>query len=214
LPADAPQTWITATQALHLIGQFEPGQTVLWHAGASSVSIAGIQLAWAAGASAVYVTAGSREKVEFCVEQLGATAGFDYKTQDWAAEIRGATGGAGVDLVVDFVGAPYFQGNVDVAARDARIVCLGLMGGSKLPAGVDIMPILLKRLRFEGSTLRSRDLEYQEKLRDKLETYLPKFEDGSFKLFIDRVFPWESVVEAQTYMESDQSKGKIVCKIT
>lgn len=76
--AGIPETWITATQALHLVGSFKAGERVLWHAGASSVSIAGVQLALAAGASAVYVTAGSDEKVAFC-EQLGATKGFNYR---------------------------------------------------------------------------------------------------------------------------------------
>lgn len=154
---------------MYLVGGFTAGQSILWHAGASSVSIAGIQLSKIGGAAAIYVTAGSQEKIDFCVRELGATAGFNYKTQNWAEEILKATGGKGVDVVIDFVGQSYFQGNLDVAARDARIVNLGLMSGTKLPAGVDIGAFVSKRLRFEGSSLRSRDPEYQGKLRDKLE---------------------------------------------
>src|SRR5207248_675662 len=116
--ANTSQTWITAIQALYFIGEFSPRKSVLWHAGASSVSIAGIQLALADSASAVYVTASTQDKIDFCVKQLGATAGFNYRTQDWAKELLKVTGGKGVDIVVDFVGQSHFQGNLDVAALD------------------------------------------------------------------------------------------------
>jgi len=186
---------------------------VLWHAGASSVSISGIQLAKLAGASAIYVTAGSQEKIDFCVKTLGATAGFNYKTQDWAKEILAVTKGTGVDLTVDFIGQSYFQGNLDVAAVDGRIVNLGLMSGFKTKEGVDISPFLVKRVRYEGSGLRSRGPEYQRNLRDQVETYLDKFVDGTLKVFVEKVFSWEHVTEAHLFMEKDISKGKIICTI-
>lgn len=195
------------------VGEFTKGKSILWHAGASSVSIAGIQLSKAAGATAIYVTAGSQEKIDFCVNELGATAGFNYKTQDWAKEILAVTEGKGVDLIIDFVGQNYFQGNLDVAARDGHIVHLGAMSGTKLAAGVDIGAFVRKRIRFEGSSLRSRDAEYQGRLRDKLEEYLPKFEDGTFKLFTEKVFKWEDVVEAHKLMEKNATMGKIICTI-
>lgn len=198
---------------MYLIGEFTKGKSILWHAGASSVSISGIQLAKAGGASAIYVTASSQDKIDFCVNELGATAGFNYKTQDWSKEILKATGGKGVDIIVDFIGQNYFQGNLDAAARDGRIVNLAFMSGAKLPAGVDISAFLLKRLRLEGSSLRSRDTEYQGRLRDKLEEYLPRFEDGTFKIFVDKVLPWEKIVEAHQFMEKNTSKGKIICTI-
>jgi NADPH:quinone reductase-like Zn-dependent oxidoreductase len=78
---------------MYKVGEFTKGKTILWHAGASSVSIAGIQLSKIGGASAIYVTAGSQEKIDFCVNELGATAGFNYKTQDWAKEILEVTDG-------------------------------------------------------------------------------------------------------------------------
>ena len=212
--AGVPEVWITATQAMYPVGEFTKGKSILWHAGASSVSIAGVQLSKAAGASAIYVTAGSQEKIDFCVKELGATAGFNYKTQDWAKEILNVTDGKGVDLVIDFLGQSYFQGNLDVAARDGHIVNLGAMSGTKLPAGVDIGAFVRKRIRFEGSSLRSRDTEYQGRLRDKLEEYLPRFEDGSFKLFVEKVIPWEKVVEAHELMEKNVTKGKIICTIS
>ncbi|KAI4230952.1 MAG: hypothetical protein LQ352_008421 [Teloschistes flavicans] len=212
--AGIPETWITATQALYLIGGFAPGKTVLWHAGASSVSIAGIQLARQDGAGAIYVTASSAEKIDFCVNELGATAGFNYKTQDWSREILKATEGKGVDIIVDFVGATHFQGNLTAAARDGRIVHLGAMGGTKLSEGTDIMPFVAKRLRFEGSSLRSRDEVYQGKLRDTLwEHGVPAIKEGKMKVFVEKVLPWEKVVEAHELMERNVTKGKIICTI-
>jgi NADPH:quinone reductase-like Zn-dependent oxidoreductase len=93
-------------------------------------------------------------------------------------------------------------------------VNLGFLSGTKLPEGVDIGAFVFKRLRFEGSSLRSRDEVYQGKLRDRLEEYVEKFgEGGEFKVYVDRVFRWEEVAEAHRYMESDGSKGKIICTI-
>ena len=189
---------------MYLIGEFAPKKSILWHAGASSVSIAGIQLSKADNASAIYVTAGSQEKIDFCVKELGATAGFNYHTQNWSEEVLKATNGKGVDVIIDYIGQNYFQGNLDAAARDGRIVNLGVMSGTKLPAGVDIGAFVRKRLRFEGSSLRSRDEEYQGKLRNILADHaLPKMKDGSFKLF----------VEAHKLMETNKTKGKIICTV-
>lgn len=210
--AAIPETWITATQSLHKVLGFTSGKTILWHAGASGVSVAGIQLSRLAGASAIYATAGSNEKCEFVTSQLGATAAFNYKTQDWVSEIKEATGGKGVDFIIDYVGADYFQKNLDVAARDCRIVLLWLLSGGKVP-DADISQILFKRIRIEGSTLRSRDEDYQGELRDKLETYMPEFEAGRLKTMVDKILSWEDIVEAHKYMEENKSSGKIICTI-
>lgn len=178
------------------------------------MSISGIQLSKALGASEIYVTAGSQEKIDFCVNVLGATAGFNYRTQDWEQEVLKATNGRGVDLIIDFIGAGYFSKNLTAAALDGRIVLLGLMGGASLPAGVDIGAILRKRLRIEGSTLRSRDLDYVKKLRDTVvQDALPRFLSGQFKVYVERVFPFENIIEAHKLLESNQTKGKVVCTI-
>lgn len=208
------QTWITASQALFLIGDFQEGQTVLWHAGASSVSISGIQLAKAAGAKAIYATVGSQEKIDFLEKELGVTKAFNYKTQDWAAELQKEAGAAGVNLTVDFIGGPYFQGDLDVAAKDGRVVFLGMMGGGKLPDGVNLAPLLFKRVRVEGSTLRSRDEDYQARLRDTLVDHaLPKFCDGTFRVFVEKVFPFDQIMAAHQLLEANTTKGKIICVI-
>ena len=101
-----------------------------------------------------------------------------------------------------------------MAARDGRIVNLGWLSGTKLPAGVDIGAFVRKRVRFEGSSLRSRDEAYQGRLRDQLvEHVVPGVESGVFKVFVERVFPWEEIREAHRLMEGNQTKGKVVCRI-
>ena len=215
--AAIPENWITALQALHEVGGFrgEGTQTALWHAGASGVSIAGIQLSRLAHAKAVYATAGTDDKCAFLVRELGATAAFNYKkTGRWADDVLQATDKRGVDFIVDYIGASYFQQNLDAAALDARIVMLALMGGAELPAGVNIGAILGKRLRIEGSGLRSRDAKYQERLRDRLTEILPHFQSGELKLYVDKVMPWTEIQEAHKYMEKNVSMGKIICTIS
>ncbi|KAI1840617.1 hypothetical protein JX265_004527 [Neoarthrinium moseri] len=211
--AGVPETWITATQALYLVGEFTRGKSVLWHAGASGVSIAGIQLSKDSGASAVYATAGTDEKCAFIERELGATKAFNYKTTaDWDEQILQATGGKGVDVIIDFIGASYFARNLNAAARDARWVVLGLMGGSRLD-GVDVGKLLFKRVRIEGSTLRSREPDYQGRLRDKLAEYIPDFKTGKLKVLVDTVLPMEKIQEAHRLLEANKTTGKIICTV-
>ena len=133
----------------------------------------------------VYATTRQDAKCDFVVKTIGATAAFNstksYAKADgseggtWADEVRRANGGEGVDLVIDYVGAPYFADNLAVVARDGRIVQLGVLGGTVLPEKTDISAFIMKRASFVGSTLRSRDPEYQGKLRDVFaEEVLPK----------------------------------------
>ncbi|PVI00107.1 quinone oxidoreductase putative [Periconia macrospinosa] len=212
--AGIPETWITATQALYLVAKFAQGKSVLWHAAASSVSIAGIQLAKADGASAVYATARQDEKCTFAVDTLGATAAFNTVTSNWADEVLKATNGKGVDIIIDFIGGGYFQDNLKAIARDGVIVALGFMGGPIVKGDVDISPILMKRVTYVGSTLRSRDEDYQGKLRDQLvEHALPKFKDGSFKVYVEKVLPWEKIQDAHRLLEENKTKGKVICTI-
>ena len=218
--AGIPETWITATQAVFLVGGLKKGETILWHAGASSVSIAGIQLSRGEGAAKVLVTASSKDKIEFC-KGLGADEGFTYKDEktgearDWADDVLEYTGGKGADVIVDFVGAPYFKQNLKAVARDGRIVSLGFLGGSQVQGPVDISVFLRKRCRYEGSSLRSRDEEYQGKLRDQLvEHALPKFVDGTFKVPIEKVFKGlDSIQEAHELLTTSKTMGKLIVNI-
>lgn len=215
--ANELQTWITATQAMYLIGRFAPGKTILWHAGASSVSIAGIQLSRGDNAAAVYATARSDDKTSFITSSLGATAAFNTQKTDWADEVLKATDGKGVDVIVDFIGPEAFSANLRAIARDGTIVNLATLSGPKLKPEheqPDMTLFFRKRARFEGSGLRSRDEEYQGKLRDQLvEHALPKFKDGSFKVYVEKVLSWEKIQEAHGQMARNETKGKLICTI-
>lgn len=212
--AGIPETWITATQALHFVGGFDDlaGKNILWHAGASGVSIAGIQLSRRAGAARVFATAGSAEKCDFVEKELGATKAFNYRTEDWSKGILEATDGKGVDLIVDFIAGDYVQKNLECAARDGHIVQLAAMGGAQLK-DVNVAQLLYKRIRWEGSTLRSRDESYQGLLRDRLAQYESEFVGGKMKVFVDKVYKMEDIQEAHRLMEKNVSRGKIICTV-
>ena len=129
-------------------------------------------------------------------------------------EVMKATNNKGVDIIIDFIGAAYFQQNLAAVAKDGIIVNLGMMGGRKLPEGVDVSAFVLKRCSYVGSSLRSRDEEYQGKLRDQLvEHAMPRFKDGRFKLFVDRILPWEQIQDAHRLLEENKTKGKVICTI-
>jgi len=211
--AAIPEQWLTAFQALHLVGDLKSGQKLLFHAGASGVGLAAIQLGQAAGAK-VFITAGSDEKVKFC-ESLGAT-GFNYRSGDWAEAVKKATDGAGVDLIVDPVGADYFQKDIDVLARDGTLVMLGLLSGGKVSEAM-IAPILFKRLTIRGTTLRSRTVDYQADLLKRFsEEALGLVIDGvkskgaGHTLQIHKVYQVSQIVEATQEMEQAKNTGKIV----
>ncbi|KAF7729122.1 hypothetical protein EC973_004890 [Apophysomyces ossiformis] len=213
--AAIPETWFTAYQALFFVAELKPGQDVLIHAGASGVGIAAIQLAKQHGARRIFVTVGSDEKCRFC-EELGATNAINYKTEDWARLIAEETSQRGVDIVIDFIGKNYWHQNVESLAIDGRMVILAFMSGYEIEKA-DLRPLLKKRLRIEASSLRSRSLDYQGRLRDALYEdvilgHLAK-KDGTLKLFIDRAFDWHDIVKCHEYLESNQSMGKIVVQV-
>lgn len=139
---------------------------------------------------------------------------MNTKHPNWVEEIKQQNDGNGIDLVIDFVGASYFQANLDLLAQDGRIVMLGLLGGSILPEKVNIAPLLRKRARVEGSTLRSRDLEYQIRLRDLfVKKVMPGLLDGTYEHHTEKVFNWEDVALAHEMLESNETKGKLVCVV-
>lgn len=201
---------------------------MLWHAAASAVSIAGIQLTLGANEHTadeshadypppiVLATARQDDKCEMAVK-LGAKHAINTKTHpnDWAdIAVQHSADQKGVDLVIDYVGAPFFQGNLDCMAMSGRIVNLAALGGSKLPEGVDIGGFVRKRIRFEGSTLRSRDEQYQSHLRDLFEKkVLPGMIAGKFDPNVETVVSWSQISEMHEKMERNETKGKIVCLV-
>ncbi|KAI8640849.1 NADPH:quinone reductase [Parasitella parasitica] len=213
--AAIPETWFTAYQALFFVGEMKKGQDVLIHAGASGVGIAAIQLAKEAGAKRIFVTVGSDDKVEFC-ESIGATKGINYKTQNWSDIILQETNNKGVNVLVDFVGKDYWKQNMDVLGFDGHMVILAFMSGAIIEQ-FDVTVMFQKRLRIEGSSLRARSLEYQARLRDDIYqhavlNHIAKH-DGQLKVFVDKIYNWKDIADAHRYLESNQSKGKIVIKV-
>ncbi|WFD42174.1 hypothetical protein MPSI1_000813 [Malassezia psittaci] len=191
-------------------GSFKKNEDLLVHAGASSVGLAAIQLAKAAGANQIFVTAGSSEKIAFC-KKIGATDGFNYKQGNWKEQLMKATDGKGVDLIMDFVGAPYFEDNLSSLKLDGRLTMQGFMGGAKVQ-DLNIAPILMKRLRIEGSTLRSRSLEYQSKLvedffhtggLDSIVNGVDSKEKGT-QLVVHDVFDWNDIAKAHDMMQANK----------
>ncbi len=209
--AAIPEVFLTAYQALIWIAKLKEGENILIHAGASGVGTAALQIAKAVGANS-YVTA-SKGKHETCL-RLGATQAIDYKTEDFEAAILEATNKKGVDVVIDFIAAPYFQKNIQVLGLDGRMVLLALMGGMKV-AQFNLLPFFIKRIQVTASTLRSRSLDYKIRLSQDLQQFAwSKFESKTFQPVIDRVYDWSQVAEAHTRMENNENIGKIILKIT
>ncbi|EGN98161.1 hypothetical protein SERLA73DRAFT_183058 [Serpula lacrymans var. lacrymans S7.3] len=162
--ASIPENFLTAYQALIKYGEVEKNEDVLVHAGASGVGVAAIQLARVFGARSVTATASTQEKLDWLLSMPnGATHGVNYKSQDFAEEVKSTTNGKGVEVVIDFVGQSHWTKNIESLAKDGRMTMLGVMSGNVVPS-VDLLPILYKRLRIQGSTLRSRSVEYQAEL--------------------------------------------------
>ncbi len=206
--AAVPEAFLTAFQALHFIGELRKEERVLIHAGASGVGTAAIQLARVAGAS-VYATAGTDEKCGACRE-LGAVHAINYRSDSFAERVLSVTDGEGVDLIVDFVGASYFNDNLSLLRRDGRLVLLSLLSGSKLEQ-TDIAPLLVKRIRIEGSTLRSRTADYKRDLvRAFVSHSFSDFERNELHPVVDTIFDWSDVADAHRYMEADRNIGKLV----
>ncbi|GBG25143.1 Alcohol dehydrogenase 1 [Hondaea fermentalgiana] len=216
--AAIPEVWLTAFQHLLLVAKAQPGDILLVHAGASGVGTAAIQLAkHVFGASKIFVTAGSQEKIDFC-KSLGADDGFNYKTEDWAQRVLDATDGAGVSILLDPIGYPYVESNAKAMARDGRWVFYGLMGGP--PSDGTMAPILqqilMKRIHLLGTTLRARAPEYKAELCNEfVKATFDKFADKTLRPVLDKKHfeGLSSFQEAHEYMKSNQSMGKIIVSL-
>ena len=207
--AAIPEAFLTAWQALVWLAKLQKGESVLIHAGASGVGSAAIQIAKVLEAS-VMVTA-SKEKHALC-QSLGADKCIDYKTEEFAA-VLAKNENPGVDVIIDFIGAPYFRQNLESLKIDGRIVMLGFMGGTTVKS-LSIAPFLYKRLNIMGSTLRARSIDYKIKLtQDFKQNASPLFESGQLRPVIDSVFDWENVGAAHAYMEANKNRGKIILKV-
>jgi NADPH:quinone reductase len=202
-----PETYFTVWTNVFDRGGLKSGETILVHGGSSGIGTTAIQLAKAFGAR-VFVTAGSDEKCEAC-RQLGADLAINYRTGDFVAEVKAATDGKGVELILDMVGGDYIDRNYDAAAVEGRIVQIAFLKGGK--AQVDFRHLMVKRLHHTGSTLRPRSVAQKAEIARSLrEKVLPLIAQGRCKPVIDSTFPLDDVVGAHARMDSSLHVGKIV----
>ncbi|KAF0165235.1 MAG: NAD(P)H quinone oxidoreductase [Rhodocyclaceae bacterium] len=208
--AALPETWFTVWANLVDLGRLKRGKRLLVHGGSSGIGLVAIQLAKHLGVECI-VTVGNEEKAAFCLA-AGATHAINYRTADFAEEVKTLTAGAGVDVILDMVGAPYFQRNLGALRRDGRLVMVAFLEGSKGEA--DLMPIMLKRLTVTGSTMRPRTLAEKTAIRDALAANIwPALAEGRLLPHLFARFPLEQAAEAHRLMESSRHIGKIVLEV-
>jgi NADPH2:quinone reductase len=210
--ASLPETYFTVWANLMLHGRFQPGESVLVHGGTSGIGVTAIQLITALGGKA-YATAGSAEKCAAGVA-LGAVAAIDYRQEDFAKRLAELTGGRGVDIVLDIVGAPYFEQNLASLAMDGRLVQVATMQGA-MATKLDLFQVMRRRLVITGSTMRPRTTVEKRAIAAALEAKAwPLLASGTLRPVIHATFPIAAAAEAHRLMETSAHIGKIVLDVT
>jgi NADPH2:quinone reductase len=205
--ASLPETFFTVWSNVFDRGRLQAGETLLVQGGSSGIGVTAIQLGKAFGAR-VIVTAGSADKLAAC-QALGADVGIDYKTQDFVAEVKAATGGKGADVVLDMVAGAYVARELQCLADDGRIVIIAVQGGVK--SEINAGEVLRRRLTVTGSTLRPRPVAFKGAIAAALRAKVwPLIEAGTVKPVINKVFPAAQAAAAHALMESSEHVGKIV----
>jgi NADPH:quinone reductase len=205
--ASLPETCFTVWSNVFERGRLEKGETLLIQGGSSGIGVTAIQMAKAFGAT-VLVTAGSDEKCQACLA-LGADHAINYKTADFAAEVKRITGGKGVNVILDMVAGSYVAREVESLAEEGRLVIIAVQGGSKAEFNAGL--VLRKRLNISGSTLRPRSLEFKTAVARALrEKVWPLISAGTIKPVIHSIFPAAEASKAHALMESNTHVGKIV----
>ena len=208
--AAIPETFFTVWHNAFERGGLKSGETLLIHGGSSGIGTTAIMLAKAHGAR-VITTAGTPEKCAAC-QKLGADRAINYRTEDFVAETKAATGGKGAELILDMVGGDYIERNYEAAAVDGRIVQIAFQGSPK--ANVDFRRIMLKRLTHTGSTLRSRPVHEKAAIARAIEANVwPLIAAGKVRPVIYRTFPLRDAAQAHSLMESSTHIGKIVLTV-
>ncbi len=205
--ASLPETFFTVWTNVFDRGSLKSGERFLVHGGSSGIGTTAIQMAKAWGAE-VYTTAGSPDKCRAC-QELGADRAINYREEDFVEAIKGATGGGGVDVILDMVGGDYIAKNLAVMAPDGRLCFIAFLQRSK--AEVNFLPVLVKRLTIGGSTLRPRSVAFKAAIARNLEEKIwPLIAEGRIKPVIHQTFPLAEAAEAHRLMESSAHIGKIM----
>jgi NADPH2:quinone reductase len=208
--ASLPETFFTVWSNVFDRGRLSEGETLLVQGGTSGIGVTAIQLATAMG-HRVFATAGADDKCRAC-ESLGAERGINYRSEDFAEVVKAATGGKGVDVVLDMVAGDYLPREVSCLADDGRIVIIALLGGAK--ANVSLGDVLRRRLTITGSTLRPRPVAFKAAIAAKLKQNVwPLLESGRIKPVIYKTFPLADAAQAHALMESSTHVGKIVLEV-
>lgn len=207
MAAGMPETFFTVWTNLFERGRLATGESALVHGGSSGIGTTAIQLASAFGAR-VFATAGSAEKCAAC-QALGAERAVNYRTEDFVAVVREHTGGRGVDVVLDMVGAPYLERNLAVLAVDGRLVEIAVLGGDR--AEINLVTVLRRRLTVTGSTLRPRSVTEKGAIARALEAQVwPLVEGGRVRPIVHATFPLAEAAEAHRVLESGANIGKVI----
>ena len=205
--ASLPETFFTVWSNVFDRAGLAQGETLLVQGGSSGIGVTAIQLAAALG-HRVFATAGSAEKCRACLE-LGAERAINYRNEDFAAVVKAATHGKGVDVILDMVGGDYVPREIDCLADDGRLVFIALLGGAKVQ--LSLGQILLRRLSVTGSTLRPRPVAFKAAIARQLrERVWPLFADGLIKPVIYQTFPLAQAAQAHALMETSAHVGKVV----
>ena len=203
-----PETLMTVWHNVFERGALQPGETLLVHGGSSGIGTMAIQLAKAFG-SKVIVTVGSQDKADACTK-LGADHAINYRTQDFVAEVKTLTDGAGANVILDMVGGDYIDRNYDAAAVDGRVVQIAFLSGPP-KANVNFAKLMVKRLHHTGSTLRPRSNADKAAMVAAIEArVMPLLREGRVKPLMDSTFPLEKAADAHRRMETSEHIGKIV----
>ena len=208
--AALPETCFTVWGNMMIRAGLSKGESVLIHGGSGGIGTTAIQIAKAMGAR-VFVTSGSDEKCQYCLQQ-GAELAINYHTQDFVEPILNATDGQGVNVVFDIAGGDFVNKNLKVVAMDGRMVTVAMQRGIR--AEVDIFRLMAKRISWTGSTLRPQSVEAKADIAAALRSQIwPLLDSGSINIKLDKIFAFEEVIAAHQYMESGQHQGKIVLKV-
>ena len=208
--ASLPETFFTVWGNVYDRAKLLPGESLLVQGGSSGIGVTAIQMAKATG-NRVFATAGSDDKCAACV-RLGAEKAFNYKTQDFMTEVKAATGGKGVNVILDMVGGDYVPKELKTLADDGRLVFIAFLRGPKTE--LDINELMRRRLTMTGSTLRPRTVEFKGYIANNLrEKIWPLIEAGKIRPEIYKTFPLEKAADAHRLMESSQHIGKIVLTV-
>jgi len=205
--ASLPENYFTVWTNVFDRGRLARGESLLVQGGSSGIGVSAIQIAHALG-SRVFATAGSPAKCAAC-ERLGAERAINYRTEDFVEVTKSATGGHGVDVILDMIGGEYVPREIAALAEEGRLVLISTMGGAK--AEIDLRAVMGRRLTITGSTLRARSSEFKGGIARSLRANVwPLLESGSVKPVVHATFPLERAGEAHRLMESSEHIGKIV----